>query len=115
MTMDELHGTLMAYEMRIGIESDQPNNDPTFKSIKNTKDKDNKLYEEITNFVRRLQKGTGRYKGKYPLKWFNYGRIWHIAEKWYYKKISLNNKNSFYSKNYDISSYESDEEDNDGG
>jgi hypothetical protein len=26
MTMDELHGSLMAYEMRTGTESDQPNN-----------------------------------------------------------------------------------------
>jgi hypothetical protein len=68
MTMDELHGSLIAYEMRAGTESDQPNNEAAFKSIKNTKDKDNDLDEEITNFVRRFQKGSGRYKGKSPLK-----------------------------------------------
>jgi hypothetical protein len=68
MTMDELHGTLMAYEMRIGTESDQTNNEAAFKSIKKTKDKDNDLDEEIANFVRRFQKGSGRYKGNYPLK-----------------------------------------------
>jgi uncharacterized lipoprotein YehR (DUF1307 family) len=75
MTMDELHGTLMAYEMRTSTKSDQPNNEVAFKSIKNTKDKDNDLDEEIANFIRRFQKGSGRYKGKSPLKFFNYGRI----------------------------------------
>jgi hypothetical protein len=115
MTIDELHGSLMAYEMRTGIESDQPNNEATFKAIKKTKDKDNDLDEEITNFIRRFQKGSGRYRGKSPLKCFNYGRIGHIFENCYYKKISLNNKKSFYSKDDDISSDESDEEDNDGG
>jgi uncharacterized lipoprotein YehR (DUF1307 family) len=54
MTMDELHGSLIAYEMRTGIESDQPNNEAAFKDIKKTKDKDNDLDEEITNFVRRF-------------------------------------------------------------
>jgi uncharacterized lipoprotein YehR (DUF1307 family) len=60
MTMDELHGTLMEYEMRTGIESDQTNNEAAFKAIKKTKDKDNDLDEEIENFVRRFQKGSGR-------------------------------------------------------
>jgi hypothetical protein len=81
MTMDELHGSLIAYKMRTGTESDHPNNEEAFKSINKTKDKDNDLDEKIENFVRRLQKGTGRYKGKSPLKCFNYGRIGHIAKK----------------------------------
>ena len=115
MTMDELHGILMAYEMRTSTESDQTNNEATFKAIKKTKDKDNDLDEEIANFVRRFQKGSGRYKGKSPLKCFNCGRIGHIVENCYNKKRSLNNKKSFYSKDDDISSDESDEEDNDGG
>jgi hypothetical protein len=46
MTMDELHGTLMAYEMRTGTESDQTNYEVAF-AIKKTKDKDNDLDEEI--------------------------------------------------------------------
>ena len=78
MTMDELHGSLIAYEMRKGTESDQANNEAVFKAINKTKDKDNNLDEEIENFIRRFQKGTGRYKGKSPLKFFNYGRIRHI-------------------------------------
>jgi hypothetical protein len=109
MTMDELHGSLIAYEMRTGTESDQPNNETTFKAINRTKEKDNDLDEEITNLVRRLQKGNGRYKGNSPLKCFKCGRIGHTDEKFYYKKRSLNNKKSFYSKDDDISSDESDE------
>jgi uncharacterized lipoprotein YehR (DUF1307 family) len=92
MTMDELHGSLIAYEMRTSTESDQPNNEATFKSIKKIKDKDTDLDEEIANFVRRFQKGSGRYKGKSPLKCFNCGRIGHIVENCYYKKRSLNKK-----------------------
>ena len=52
MTMDELHGSLIAYEMRTGTKSDQPYNEAAFKAIKKTKDKDNDLDEEISNFVR---------------------------------------------------------------
>jgi hypothetical protein len=115
MTMDEFHGSLIACEMRKGTESDQPNNEVAFKAINKTKDKDNDLDEEIENLVRRFHKGSGRYKGKSPLKCFNCGRIGHIVENCYYKKISLNNKKSFYSKDDDISSDESDEEGNDGG
>jgi hypothetical protein len=47
MKMDELHGSLIAYEMRTSTESDQPNNEEAFKSIKKTKYKDNDLDEEI--------------------------------------------------------------------
>jgi hypothetical protein len=78
MTMDELHGSLIAYEIRIGTKSDRPHNEETFKSIKKTKDKDNDLDGEIAKFVRRFQKGNGRYKGNSPLKFFNCGRIRHI-------------------------------------
>jgi hypothetical protein len=45
MTMDELHGSLIAYEMRTSTESDQPNNEQAFKSINKTKDKDSDLDE----------------------------------------------------------------------
>jgi hypothetical protein len=54
MTMDELHRSLIAYEMRTGTESHQPNNEAAFKAIKKTKDMDNDLDEEITIFVRRF-------------------------------------------------------------
>jgi len=70
MTMDESHGYLIAYEMRIGIESDQPNNEASYKSIKKTKYKYNDLDEELENSVISFQTGRGRYKGKSPLKFF---------------------------------------------
>jgi uncharacterized lipoprotein YehR (DUF1307 family) len=54
MTMDELHGILMACEMRTGTESDQTDNEVAFKAINKTKDKVNDLDEEIENFVRRF-------------------------------------------------------------
>jgi hypothetical protein len=54
LTMDELHGSLIAYEMRTGTESDQLKNEASFKAIKKTKNKDDDLDEEIKNFVRRF-------------------------------------------------------------
>jgi hypothetical protein len=51
MIMDEVNGSLIAYEMRTSTESDQPNNEATFKSIKKTKDKDKDLDEDIENFI----------------------------------------------------------------
>ena len=76
MTMDELHGTLTAYEMRIYIEDGQSKSrKATFKSSNKTQNKGHKQEEmsddewdekEEANFVKRLKKGTGRYKGKLP-------------------------------------------------
>ena len=38
-------------------------------------------------FIKKLEKGrTGKYKGKLPLKYFNYGRIGHFASKCTYPK-----------------------------
>jgi uncharacterized coiled-coil protein SlyX len=80
MTMDELHGILTAYEMR--IEQDNPvMKEATFKASKKTKKKDkqnpksdcscsddSEEDEEVANFVRRLKRGTDKYKGMLPLK-----------------------------------------------
>lgn len=32
-------------------------------------------------FVRRLEKGSGKYKGKMPFKCFNYGKLGHFESK----------------------------------
>ena len=73
MTVDQLHGTLVAYEMRIEDE-DTSRKEVAFKvsskkvgKNKSTKDKptsDESDDEEIANFVRKLKRGTGKYKGK---------------------------------------------------
>jgi uncharacterized coiled-coil protein SlyX len=93
LTMDELHGILTAYEMR--IEKDNPvMKEATFKASKKTKKKnkqnpksdcscndDSEEDEEMENFVRKLKRGTDKYKGMLPLKCFNCGGIGHFSSK----------------------------------
>ena len=43
--------------------------------------------EEEVKFVRRLEKGTGKYKVKLPFKCFNYGRVGHYALKFTHKGV----------------------------
>ena len=95
MTMDELDGTLTTYEMRIEQE-DPAGKEATFKVTNKRRtikqkpkieynsddDSDN---EEEANFVRKLKRGTWKYKGKLPLKFFECGRIGHFASKCPYK------------------------------
>ena len=72
MTMDELHGILTAYEMRIG-QNAPSRKEVAFKSnLKNHSENPN---VEESLFISKLEKGTGKYKGKLPLKCFNYGSI----------------------------------------
>ena len=97
MTIDQLHGTLVDYEMRIEDE-DTSRKEASFKvsskqarKNKSTKDKptsDESDDEEITNFVRKLKRGTRKYKGKLPLKFFSCGKIDHFASKFPYEKNS---------------------------
>jgi hypothetical protein len=50
----------------------------SFKVEKNT---DSDIDEIEVNFVRRLKKGSGKYKGKIPFKCFNCGNIGHFSSK----------------------------------
>ena len=81
--MSQLHGILTAYEMRKGGPSDRREAD--FKASGK-----GEYYEashipeeeeEESNFVRNLQQGTGRFRGKLPFKCFAYGRVSHYAAK----------------------------------
>jgi hypothetical protein len=102
MKMDELHGILIAYEMR--IEKDQQVNtsrkEASFKEskTKNTeehKTSDNPYSEsdaEEANFVRKLKRGLGKYKSKIPFKCFNCGEARHFAAKCHYAKSINNNE-----------------------
>jgi hypothetical protein len=103
LTMDELHIILTAYEMR--IEHDKPTNkEATFKASNKTKieeykmsdSSDNELNEEESNFFKKLERGSGKHKGKLPFICFNYVKVGHFVAKCPYK----NKNNEEYSKGY---------------
>ena len=56
----------------------------TFKA--SSKNKSKNLDDEEALFIKKLEKGTRKYKGKLPLKWFNCGRIGHFDSKCTYPK-----------------------------
>jgi hypothetical protein len=93
LTLDQIFGTLTAYEMII-TKSKSTIREASFKVEKNT---DSDIDEIEANFVRRLTKGSGKYKGKMPFKCFNYGKIGHFSSKCphtrrYIKRIILRRK-----------------------
>jgi hypothetical protein len=59
-------------------------------SFKADKNEDSKPNEIEAKFVKRLKKGSGKYKGKLPFKYFNCGRIGHFANKCPHKKHDQN-------------------------
>jgi hypothetical protein len=73
LSMDELHGILTTYEMRTKHENPS-RREATFNASKNTRKKnprsklcsknsDDSNNEEEDNFVRKLKRGTNKYKG----------------------------------------------------
>jgi hypothetical protein len=93
-TLDELYGILTANELRIGWENPSKE-EAAFKVVKNPKDQKQRFQsnpqedsfdEEEANFIKKLQKGSGKYKGKLPFKCFDCGKVGHIASKCSYFK-----------------------------
>jgi hypothetical protein len=83
---DQLLGTLTAYEMRI-IKYKPTSREASFKADKNEDSEPDEIEEKI---VKRLKKGSGKYKGKLPFKCFNCGRIGHFSNKCPQKKHDQN-------------------------
>jgi hypothetical protein len=84
LTMDRLHGILTTYEMR--TRKEQPGlKDAIFKAlVKLSSSQDNKSlehfsYEEEANFLRKLKRGSIKYKGMLPFKCFHCGKVVHFA------------------------------------
>ena len=101
LSMDEL-GILTAYEMRTEQEKTSIK-EAAFKVSKKTKKKNLKSKssssfskdsddEEEANFVRKLQHGTGKFKGKLPLKCVKCGRVGHFSSKCPYVKGLYNDE-----------------------
>jgi hypothetical protein len=109
MTMEELHGILVTYEMR--IEQDNPTRASIIESIFNASKKkkmkecktsdclDSKLDEQEANFVRKLK---SRYKGNIPFKFFSCGKTRHFSYKFPYARngnINVKEDSSFKKYN----------------
>jgi hypothetical protein len=121
---DQLLGTLTTYE--IIIVKDKPI--PREASFKAEKNEDYEPDEIEANFVKRLKKGSSKYKGKLPFKCFNYGKIGHFANKCphkgkdqtcddeeKHKHINFFKENNFKKKSFCVNNDDdpSDDEDND--
>ena len=70
--VDELHGIFIAYEMGTW-QNGSSKKEATFKAISKIQYED--LDDEEALFIKKLERGTEKYKGKLPLKFFNYGGI----------------------------------------
>ena len=96
--------------MRTGL-NESSRKEAAFKA--SSKNQSENLDDEKALFIKKLKKGTNKYKGKLPLKCFNYGRIGHFASKCTYpkwddsderetsklKKGKAGNKKKSYEKN----------------
>src|ERR1700729_332907 len=82
LTMSQLHGIITAYEMRKGGPSDR--REAAFKASRKGDYYESghmSKEEEESIFVKNLQRGTGRFRGKLPFKCFACGRVGHYAAK----------------------------------
>ncbi|XP_057855475.2 uncharacterized protein LOC131065090 [Cryptomeria japonica] len=88
LTIDELHRSLTAYEMRkqdeLPIRKEVAFKTSKKNSIIDSKSRD--LDEKELNLARKIKTGSRKYKGKLPFKCFSYGKVGHFATKCPYDK-----------------------------
>ena len=75
-TMIQLHEILNSFEMRKGGPSDM--GEAAFEVSTNESGYISEGEDEV-NFVKNLERGSGRFKGKLPFKCFSCGRVGHYA------------------------------------
>jgi hypothetical protein len=109
--MDELHGILTTYEMRIEQENSSIR-EATLKSSKKTRknksrskpfsnNNDDLDNEEEANFVTKMKRGTNKYKGNIPFKLFNCGKV-ILLPNFVMKGVQIVMKNNFLRKKRNI-------------
>ncbi|XP_059067536.1 uncharacterized protein LOC131858341 [Cryptomeria japonica] len=96
-SMDELFGSLSSYKMRT-ISVEETKREVVFTFEKKGKEVASSVDDEESdvveaNFVRKLKKGLGKYRGKLHFKFFDYGKIGHFVAKCPYKKEDKNEGN----------------------
>ena len=134
MTVDELHGIFTTYDMRTG-QNEPSRKEAAFKVSKEKSETPSKNHSESSDdeealFMKKLERGIGKYKGKLPLKCFNCGRIKHFASKCPYpkqddseereasknfKKGKIRNKKKFNEKKNIVYTMEDSEDENTSG
>lgn len=95
-SIDELRGSLTAYEMR--KQDELPNSkEAAFKNSKKNSITDSEfedLDEKELNLARKLKRGSRKYKGKIIFKYFSYGKVGHFVAKCPYDKFENENEDS---------------------
>ena len=99
--MNELYGILIAYEKRIRQDNSRKK-EANFKVSKVSKKLKTKIQSkdfdgEEALLLKNLKKGTGKYKGKLPLKCFNCGGFGRVSYKCPYPKHEDNDE---FSKDF---------------
>ena len=90
LTMNQLLGNLTAYDMRLPQRKSNVR-EAAFKIDNSKEEKEDTCScsdEEEAKFVRRLDKGSCKYKGKLPFKCLKCGRVGHYASKCPLKKTN---------------------------
>lgn len=110
LNMDQLHGTLIAYDMRVGMEKSEPKEAPFRVSNKGKEHKVHQDYsssefdQDLAQLAKKMKRGSGKYKGKFPSKCFDCGRVGHFSSKFPYKEgaeregLKFRNKSQTFQK-----------------